>query len=81
MNLLVNDKLSERCWSGMCLGGEYCKELCCGVVRGCWFQYGGKVKFGTIHTQVTPLFSGGLFVAQRRKGRPVEARQGRNELQ
>ena len=30
---------------------------------------------------ITPIFSGGLYVAKRRKGRPVEALQGRNELQ
>src|SRR5690554_1355696 len=29
----------------------------------------------------TPIFSGGLCVAKRRKGRPVEALQGRNELE
>src|SRR5690554_1999976 len=30
---------------------------------------------------ITPIFSGDLFAAQRRKGRPVEALQGRNELE
>uniref|UniRef100_UPI001CFDA504 hypothetical protein n=1 Tax=Marinobacter nauticus TaxID=2743 RepID=UPI001CFDA504 len=30
---------------------------------------------------LTPIFSGGLCVAKRRKGRPVEAHQGRNELE
>jgi len=27
------------------------------------------------------MFSGGLYAAKRRKGRPVEAHQGRNELE
>jgi hypothetical protein len=30
---------------------------------------------------ITLLFSGDLFAAKRRKGRPVEGRQARNELQ
>jgi len=30
---------------------------------------------------LTPIFSGGLCAAERRKGRPVEALQGRNELE
>ena len=37
----------------------------------------------TVHfaSSLTPIFSGGLCVAKRRKGRPVEAHQGRNELE
>jgi hypothetical protein len=34
-----------------------------------------------LHKHLTPKFSGGLCVAKRRKGRPVEALQGRNVLE
>lgn len=39
-----------------------------------------SLNFGTT-TDLTLLFSGDLFEEKRRKGRPVEARQGRNELE
>jgi len=44
-------------------------------------QYLQATKKAQRTTQLTLLFSGDLFAAKRRKGRPVEGRQARNALE